>query len=117
MFKTITETFPYATVAMVVLDKDVEYLNQYALWRRAEAVIGVHGGSLGGAVFLSPGQMLIEGFFTCHNNPIPTMFGTIAVSNAAAYRCAQCYSGGQDGMKYGCNIHIDEVISALREIF
>jgi len=112
MFDTIISTFPNAKVAMISLDQNTEYLYQYALWRRAKVVIGVHGGNLGGSIFLSPGQTLIEGSFEC-KHPKPSMFAVMTTSNAASYRCAQV-SGNMDT---GGPISIQDVITALREIF
>jgi hypothetical protein len=72
----------------VVTDSKVPYLAQYALWRAAALVVSVHGGNLGGALWLSPGQALIElGFGGCAKSP--TQFAHAAVANGARYRCLE----------------------------
>ena len=66
----------------VVTDSSMPYLAQYALWRSAALVIGMHGGNLGGSLWLSPGQALIElGFSGCLDKP--TQFAHVSTALGA----------------------------------
>jgi len=97
----------------------MSYLAQYALWRSAALVVGVHGGNLGGALWLSPGQSLLElGFTGCQAHP--TQFAHIAAANGARYRCVTLQSYGSKNFPAskdnGGNANIERVIDAAREM-
>lgn len=80
-------------VKVVSLDASVPWSLQVALWRRAKAVVGLHGGELAGAVFLGPGQALVEITPPEHSCGHPSMFAHAAIAAGAAYRgvlCQQC---------------------------
>lgn len=63
LFVALKENFPNRKIARVPFSHELPWLQQYAVWRRAQIIIGLHGGNLGNSLFLSPGQALVEGVF------------------------------------------------------
>lgn len=96
------------------------YLAQYARWRSAALVVGVHGGNLGGALWLSPGQGLLElGFTGCQSKP--TQFAHAAVASGARYRCAPLQSDGGKhsapaSKETGGRADVGRAVAAAREM-
>jgi hypothetical protein len=72
---------------MIQFSENIPYAVQCSLWRRAQAVVGIHGGNLGCSMFLSPGQGLVEAGWSC-KAPQVSMFGAATIHNGAAYRYA-----------------------------
>lgn len=114
-FSLLCRHYPKRPVAMVKFDSSVPWLIQYAAWRIAQVTVGIHGGNLGAAVFLSPGQALIEGTFggMCSD---PTMFANIAVSNGAFYRCASVLRCRGKCMEGGGDVDLSHLQQALHEL-
>lgn len=146
LFNRLTEEFGDRVIATVLFTSEIDFSLQCALWRKAKVVVGIHGGNLGCAAFLSPGQGLIEGSFECSQqvslNALnrtrllftllifltrrsPTtqstapmsMFGVAATSGGAMYRCALVDQCGPDGcMDSGGAIDVEQAVTAVREI-
>lgn len=120
LFERISSEFNDKAIATVLFDSDIPFTLQCALWRRARVVLGIHGGNLGCAPFLSPGQALIEGSFECSQQSTApmSMFGVAATSNGAMYRCALVDKCGDRGcMESGGSIDIAGTINTIKEIY
>ena len=97
---------------MAVFDKDLPYLVQIGLWRSARVVVGIHGGNLGGALWLAPGQAIVElGMGGMEMEP--TMYAHMAVANAAEYRVVRMDKGSS--MEKGGTVNPRAVVHAVKE--
>jgi len=97
----------------VVTDSTMSYLAQYALWRSAALVIGVHGGNLGGCLWLSPGQSLIElGFSKCLDKP--TQFAHVSTALGARYRCVELNPGADKDK--GGSVDVEKAVARAIEV-
>jgi hypothetical protein len=65
---------PSLTVRVVSTAVARPWARQVALWRRARVVVGLHGGALAHALFLGPGQGLVEITPREHSCGHPSMF-------------------------------------------
>jgi hypothetical protein len=111
LYAAIASAFPNNPILEIEFTKDIEYVVQCSLWRRARVVVGIHGGNLGCAMFLSPGQGLVEGNFNCAPAQMG-MMGAAAVHNGAAYWSA-CTSGDMD---HGGDVNVQETIQGITHI-
>jgi capsular polysaccharide biosynthesis protein len=93
----------------------MSYLSQYALWRSAAVVVGVHGGNLGGALWLSPGQALVEiGFKGCATKD-PTQYAHVAVGVGAKYRCVPFREKGPHMKETGGSVDPAKLHGKIRD--
>ncbi|KAJ8611928.1 hypothetical protein CTAYLR_004350 [Chrysophaeum taylorii] len=102
--------WPGIEMRVHVADDRTPYALQMALWRRARLVVGMHGGALSGAIWLSPGQALLEITPREHSCGFPSMFAHIAVAVGARYRgvlCRDCTMGR------GGSVDVDGVLRAM----
>ena len=114
LWNALRHAFRDRALLRVVTDSRMPYLAQYALWRSAALVIGVHGGNLGGAIWLSPGQGLIElGFTGCASKP--TQFMNAAASLGARYRCVALNEGAnkEEGGRVNSQVVVEQAKQVL----
>ncbi len=116
LFDRLKAAFPERRIAMVEFSHTIPWLQQYAVWRRAQVIVGIHGGNLGSALFLSPGQALVEGVFggMCDD---PTMFAHATVANGALYRCALISNCPNNNcMTKGGTVDVNEAVQKIKEL-
>ena len=104
---------PELDVRPVAFDGSIPWALQVALWRRATLVVGLHGGALANALFLSPGQGLVEITPREHSCGHPSMFAHVAVAVGATYRgvlCAGCT------MRSGGAVDVPAVLRAVAAV-
>ena len=89
------------------------WARQVALWRRAQVVVGLHGGALAHALFLGPGQGLVEITPREHSCGHPSMFAHMAVGVGATYAGVLCRTCS---MARGGAVEVEAVVRAVREV-
>jgi len=120
LFEAVKRNFPGRPLLMIELGSKVPYLVQYALWRRAELIMGIHGGNLGMSLYLSPGQSLVELGFDVNQM---SQYGHVTIGNGAFYRGVNVHKDpnmdgneADDLMKVGGVVDIPETIACLQEV-
>jgi len=85
LWRATRDRFPNQALLAVHLTPAMDFMAQYALYRRARLVVGLHGGQLGHALWLRDDQDLIEiGHDGGTNNP--SMFAGMATAAGGGFR-------------------------------
>lgn len=111
--RAATKRWPDIDMRVVVIDDTIPYPLQMALWRRARVVVGLHGGALSGALWLSPGQGLIEITPKEKSCGFPGMFAHVSVAVGAKYIGVLCDTCT---MRDGGKVQLDPVLTALADL-
>lgn len=111
MWEGLQQRFPGRPMLMTTTKaEEMSYLMQYSLWRRARVVVGMHGGGLAGALWLSPGQTLVEVSTKEQSTRYPGMFSNLAVANGAEFVGVSCENCTHRG---GGNVDVPALLAAV----
>ena len=139
VWEALLRAFPSRPALLAAPSASTPYLAQVRLARRASLVIGLHGGQLGSAVWLGPGQALLEiqvyearapptraqlenerpvahgggTCFNCMRPPKPSLFTNMALGAGASYGSVMCHNCS---FKDGGAVDSRRVVAAARAL-
>jgi len=107
----LQRALPSFAVRVVSTSIPRPWARQVALWRRARLVVALHGGALAHALFLGPGQGLVEVTPREHSCGRPSMFAHMAIGVGAAYAGVLCRACS---MARGGAVDVGAVVRVVR---